>query len=96
MNPQEKVLHLELIDLFRPVPAELVEGLEHGEARRPHAAFQGALLAHGAFAVEQTLEELEVRPGRRRRVGGQRRVMLSDVAEFQIREVFGEDVHGSS
>ena len=56
----EEVLDLELVDFLRPVPAELVQGLTHGEAGGAHASFDGALLARGAFAVEQALEELQV------------------------------------
>jgi len=77
------VLHLRSVDLLRPVPAELVEGLDHREARGAHSAFHGALLAHGTFAFEQALEELEVGPRGRRRFLGQRAVMFGDVSEFE-------------
>jgi hypothetical protein len=89
----EEVLHLGLVDLLRPVPAELVEGLDHGEARGAHSAFHGALLAHGTLAVEEALEELEVGPRGGRRFLGQRGVMRGDVREFEIMELVGEGGH---
>jgi hypothetical protein len=82
-EPQtEEVLHLQLVDFLRPVPVELVEHLDDREACGADPTFHGALLAHRALAIEQTLEELEVRPRRRRGFLGERGVMFGDVAEL--------------
>ena len=92
----EEVLDLELVELFRPVPPELIQRLEHRETGGAQAPLEGALLADDTLAVEQALEELEVRPRRRGGLLGERGVMFGDITEFEIREVGDEGVHGRS
>ena len=42
----EVVLHLKAVDPGGPVPAELLQGFDDGEAREPNAAFGGAIAPH--------------------------------------------------
>ena len=68
----EEVFDLQFVDLLGPVPAELIEGLEDGEAGGADAPLHGALLAGAAFALEQALQIVRVRPALRGRGGGER------------------------
>ena len=55
----EEVLDLWPVDLGRPVPVELVEGLEHGESGLDDAALDAAVFACGGFACEQLGEVVD-------------------------------------
>src|SRR5438105_1139213 len=50
------------IDLGGPVPVELIERLEHGEACQLDAALDAAIVARGGLAAEQLGEVVQVRP----------------------------------
>jgi hypothetical protein len=56
------MLHLEPVDLLGPVPAELFERFEHGEASRLDAALNDALAAFVVFALDQTAQVFEMVP----------------------------------
>jgi hypothetical protein len=58
----EEVLNLEAVDLPGPVPLELLQGVEDGEAGRLDAPFDEALAALGVLALEETAEVLDVIP----------------------------------
>ena len=49
----EEVLDLEAVDFLGPVPAELFEGLDDGEAGGFDAPLDGALAAQGGFAFDE-------------------------------------------
>ena len=83
----EQVFDLEFVDLFGPVPAELIKGLHYRESGGVEAAFDGALLAGAVFAFDQAAQIFDVRPAFRGGVGGEGFALGGDVGEFQIREV---------
>ena len=88
----EEVFDLKVVDLLGPVPAERVHGLDHGEARVADAPGDGTALAGAAFAFHEAPQVVEVRPAFRRGVGGECFALRGDVAEFEISEVFVEQV----
>jgi hypothetical protein len=57
----EQVLDLRAVDLFGPVPLEVIEGFEHGEARVVDASLDAAVLAHRGLALNQLLQIIQVR-----------------------------------
>ncbi|MFO1293517.1 MAG: hypothetical protein U1F07_10640 [Rubrivivax sp.] len=58
----EQVLHLGAVDPGGPVPVELLERLEHREARVLDAALHAAVGARGRFAAGQFAQVVQVRP----------------------------------
>ena len=58
----EQMLDLGPVDLLRPAPIELVDGLEHREAGQPHPALHTAVFAPAGFTFGQPRQIVEVRP----------------------------------
>ena len=58
----EQILDLRSVDLLRPTPLELIQGLEHREAGTPDALREAFILAARHFAFDQTLQVIEVLP----------------------------------
>ena len=86
----EEVLDLGPVDLLRPTPIELVQGLDHREAGGADAPFQGALFAPGAFAFEEALEVLDMGPVLGRGLLGQLFVVGGDIGQAQVVEMGGK------
>lgn len=80
----EEILDLQTIDLFGPVPAERVEGLEHGEARRFNAAQQRAIGAGVGFALNEAFEVGEMIAVGGGRLGGGGAAMRFAVRQLEI------------
>ena len=47
------VLYLEAVNPRGPVPTELIEGFNDGEARQPNTAFGGAIAPHIHLAFQE-------------------------------------------
>ena len=84
----EVVLHLEAVNPSGPVPAELLQGFDDGEARQANAAFGGAIAPHVGLAFHES--------GRGSRRGttlcvppvlANVGILLRDKAELQIGEM---------
>jgi len=56
----EEVLNLGAVDFGRPSKIELLQSLDHGEARLLDAPLGGAVLAQVRFAFDETAEEVKV------------------------------------
>ena len=54
------VLDLEAVDASRPVPAELLQGFDDGEARQANAAFGRAITPHVGLAFHECGEVVDV------------------------------------
>jgi hypothetical protein len=50
------------VNLGGPVPAELIEGLDHGKARQADAPVGGAVVAQAGLAFDELAEILEMSP----------------------------------
>jgi len=50
------------VNLGGPVPAELIEGLDHGKARQADAPVDGAVVAQAGLAFDERAERLEMSP----------------------------------
>jgi hypothetical protein len=83
----EEVLDLEPVDLFGPVPAEGVEGLDDGEAGALDAPGDGAVGAQGGFAFDELGEVVEVGDGFFGGGGGERLAVLFEEGQAQGVEV---------
>jgi hypothetical protein len=83
----EEVLYLRPVDLGGPVPVELVDGLEHGEAGQADATLHAPVFAGGGFAVEQLGEVVDVRPVLVGRGVRQRLVVLAHERQVQRGEL---------
>lgn len=58
----KQVLDLGPVDLLRPVPVELIEALEHREARQSDAPLDAALFAPVGLALDEPRQKLDVGP----------------------------------
>ena len=58
----KEVLDLGSVDLLRPAPVELIEGLEHREAGQSHAPLDAALFAPVGLAFDEPRQILDVGP----------------------------------
>lgn len=58
----EEILDLGPIDLLRPAPVELVEGLEYREAGEPHPSLDTAVFTPVGLAFDQPRQIVDVRP----------------------------------
>ena len=56
----EVVLHLEPVNPGGPVPAELLQGFNDGEARQANAAFGRAITSHVGLAFHEFGEVVDV------------------------------------
>jgi hypothetical protein len=56
----EGVLHLKTVNPGGPVPAELLQGFEDGEARQPNTALGGAITPHIHLAFEECGKVVDV------------------------------------
>ena len=72
----EEVLDLGAVDFLGPVPVELVEGFDAGEAGGGDAALDGQLLPALGFAVDEPGQIIHMRPLFLGRFAGQSRVVL--------------------
>ena len=79
----EQVLDLRTVDLPRPAPLEVLEGLEHGEARIPDAALDAAVVAQRSLAVCELREIIHVRALLLGRLVGCGLVVVFEVAQLQ-------------
>ena len=79
----EQILDLRTVDLLRPTPLELIQGLEHREAGTPDALREAFILTAGHFALDQALQVIEVAPTLLG--GGLRQFMVvgADVGQLQ-------------
>ena len=84
----EEVLDLEAVDLFGPIPAELFEGFEDGEAGFLDAALDGALAALMELAFDQALEILKVIPMLLGGLLGGGRGVLFDEGQLEVGQMF--------
>jgi hypothetical protein len=83
----EQVLDLRAVDLFGPVPLEVIEGFEHGEARVLDASLDAAVLAHCSFALNQLLQIIQVRALLLGGFGSQGLVVALDVVQVQTMQL---------
>src|SRR5690606_19859387 len=58
----EQMLELRTVDFLRPVPLELIERLDEGEARLSDAPLETSVFPMGNLAFDQALQILEVSP----------------------------------
>jgi len=86
----EEVLDLEAVDFFGPVPAELFEGFQDGEAGLLDAALDEALEALVVFALDQALEVLKVVVVLFGGQAGGLLVVLLDVGQLEVIELAGQ------
>jgi hypothetical protein len=87
----EEVLDLEAVDFLGPVPVELVEGLENGEACRLDAPFDQALAALGVLALDEAAEVLDVIPVAGGGFAGQIGVVAEEIGQLEFVEMLGEE-----
>src|ERR1035438_8956845 len=83
----EEVLDLRSVDLPRPAPVELIEGLEYRKAGEPHAALDTAVFAPVGLAFDQSRQIFDVRPLFGARLLGQRFEVLEQIRQFEARQV---------
>src|SRR6266852_1762800 len=79
----EQVLDLRTVDLSGPAPLEVLEGLEHREARIPDAALDAAVLAQRGLALDELREIIHVRALLLGRLVGCGLVVAFEVAQLQ-------------
>ncbi len=58
----EEVLHLLLVDFFRPAPFELFQGFDLGETCLGYPAFDGAIVALMRLCLDQFAQILDMGP----------------------------------
>ena len=87
----EEVLNLEAVDLPGPVPLELLQGLEDGEAGRLDAAFDDALAALGVLALDQAAEVLDMIPVAGGGFAGEIGVVTEEIGQLEFVKMLGEE-----
>src|ERR671922_14536 len=78
----EVILHLETVNPRGPVPAELLQGFDDGEACQANAACCRAITAHVGLAFDEGGEGVDGGPGVLGRLGGHRGILRRDKAEL--------------
>src|SRR5262249_5743478 len=80
----EMMLHLEAVNTRGPVPAELLQGFDDGEARQPDATLGGAILPQIDLAFQESGQVRYMRPRVLGCLSRQRGIVLRDKGQFQI------------
>ena len=80
----EEVLHGQAVDFLGPVPAELLQGFDHGEAGLLDAALDQALAAQFVLPLHQGLQVLLMIPVVLGGFLGQGGMMLLDEAQLEV------------
>ena len=83
----EQLLDLKTVDLTRPTPLELLQGLDDREACLADAPLDTAFLAQQRLAGDEAGEKLDIAPVRLGGLFGQRGVVLADKEQLQIGEL---------
>ena len=86
----KEVLDLEPIDFLGPVPAELFEGFEDGEASGFDAAFNDALASLGIFAFDEPAQIFDVIPVLLSTLLSQFGMVVLDEGQFEVVQMLGE------
>src|SRR5690606_31721750 len=84
------VLQLQPINLPRPRPVELIEGLAHGEACEPDTALDGTVLAQRRFTLDEAHERCEMIGAGGGRLADELDVVLADERQTEIVEMLEE------
>jgi hypothetical protein len=58
----EEVLDVYAVDVFRPVPEELIQGFDDGETGKPDATAYGAVSAQAGFSFDKHGKVVNMRP----------------------------------
>ena len=86
----EEILDLRPVDLLRPVPLELIEGLDEREAGPADALIEALVLAAGDLALDQVLQVLEWSPTAVRRRLGELMVVGAQERQLQAQQSCSE------
>jgi hypothetical protein len=83
----EVLLHLEAVDPCGPVPAELLQGFDDGEARQTNATFGGTIPPQVGLAFNKSGQIVHMGPRFVRCLFGQLCILSGDKGELQIGEM---------
>src|SRR5215471_21351957 len=83
----EVVLDLEAVNPRGPVPAELLQGFDDGEAGEPNTALRGAITPHLRLACDECREVVDVGPRFVGRLVREFGILRGEKRELQIGEM---------
>ena len=75
------------VDLSGPVPAKLIQGFNHGEARQANAVFRGPVAPQERLAFDEMAEIVEMGPLLVGGLLGDLTVVLGDKGELQVAQI---------
>jgi hypothetical protein len=78
------VLHLEAVNLGGPIPAELLQGFDDGEAGEANAILRGAVASHVHFTLREVCQVVDVGPRLVGSLGRHLRVVLGDEGQLEV------------
>jgi hypothetical protein len=86
----KEVLHLEAINFLGPVPVELFESFDDGEASGFDAPFNDALASLGVLAFDQPTQIFDMIPVLLSALLSQFGVVFLDERQFEVVQMLGE------
>ena len=91
----KQILDLGPVDLLRPAPVELIQGLEHREAGQSHPPLDTAVFAPVGLAFDEPRQIMDVGPLLGAGLLCQGFEVLEQIGQFEARQVRAQRIAGA-